>query len=265
MPSNNLNVSLLQLDLHWENVQRNLFSISKELKNIPEKTEVLILPEMFATGFSMNTKELAVSMDGEEVKTLKSWANQYDIAIVGSLMVKEKERFYNRLLWVNPDGIIHTYDKKHLFTYANEHEFYTPGEERLIVSYKGWRFACFVCYDLRFPVWCRNQKSEYDAAIYVANWPQKRSLAWKSLLIARAIENQAYVIGVNRIGKDGNGIDYSGDSSVIGSSGSVEASALENESTIISTSLKAQELSNHRMNFPVLKDADSFELKKGDD
>jgi len=260
MPSNNLNITAIQCELHWENTEQNLQSIACLLKTVPASSDVVVLPEMFTTGFSMNPELVAVNMDGKEVSMIKQWANDYDKAIVGSLIVKENNNYYNRLLWVNPNGEVFKYDKKHLFTFAKEQETYTAGEDNLIVNYKGWNVACFICYDLRFPVWSRNVNSNYDAAIYVANWPEKREKAWESLLVARAIENQVYVIGVNRVGEDGNGILYSGGSAVLDPLGEYMETSERHQKKTLNVSLSAQELNDRRTSFPVGKDADNFKL-----
>ncbi|MFT6745902.1 MAG: omega-amidase [Glaciecola sp.] len=260
MPVDDLNICVVQCELHWENVESNLQSVECLLKTVPLHADVVVLPEMFTTGFSMNAKSLAVKMDGDEVKKLKTWANQYSKALVGSLIVEENGNYYNRLLWVNPDGEIFKYDKKHLFTYANEQNTYTAGNEQLIVKYKGWKLACYICYDLRFPVWNRNVDKGYDVAIYVANWPSKRVEAWSSLLVARAIENQAYVIGVNRVGVDGNGISYSGGSVVLDCSGERLDEAGPNQKKILTAHLRAKKLNKYRVSFPVADDADEFKI-----
>jgi omega-amidase len=260
VPNKDLYISAIQCELHWENIIQNLQSIECLLKTVPENVDVVVLPEMFTTGFSMNAKQFAVSMNGEEVARIKGWAKTYNKAIVGSLIVQENGNYYNRLLWVNPDGETFKYDKKHLFTYASEDETYTGGHEKLIVNYKGWDIACFICYDLRFPVWSRNVNKEYDAAIYVANWPEKRVEAWKSLLVARAIENQAYVIGVNRVGQDGKGILYSGGSAIIDCMGEYVEVSKESQMQLLNARLSAEKLNDYRTSFPVSTDADEFKL-----
>lgn len=260
MPSKDLNISAIQCDLHWESIEQNLQSIECLFKTVPKNSDVVVLPEMFATGFSMNAESLAVTMDGDEMRIIKTWAKKYDKAVVGSLIVKDNGKYYNRLLWVNPDGEIFKYDKKHLFTYAQEQQTYSAGSDKLIVAFKGWKVACFICYDLRFPVWNRNVNNEYDAAIYVANWPKNRIEAWKALLVGRAIENQAYVIGVNRIGEDGNGILYDGCSGIINYIGEqIETSGANKQKTLNAT-LNAESLNNYRLLFPVTNDADQFKL-----
>ena len=254
-----LKVSALQCDLHWEDVDKNLWSISNLLQEVPRDTEVIVLPEMFTTGFSMNLA-LAATMNGVELATMKKWAKQHGAAVIGSLMMKDKGSFFNRLLWVNPTGEVFAYDKKHLFTYGKENKSFKPGNDRLVVQYKGWNFACFICYDLRFPVWTRNVNNEYDVAIYVANWPQKRSRAWSALLVARAIENQSYVVGVNRTGQDGNGLVYDGSSAVVNFEGDPLAVSDKHHNHLSIAVLDKKKLASSRTDFPVSNDADDFKL-----
>src|SRR5664279_4058821 len=215
-----LTITLIQTILHWEDKKANLDMLSKKIERIREKTEVIILPEMFSTGFSMNPDILAEDMNGETVQWMKKIAVEKKIILTGSIIIKDGSHYFNRLIWMLPNGEYGIYDKKHLFAYGNEHEHYTAGSKRLIASVKGWKINLQVCYDLRFPVWSRQSPPyfgegpgersapEYDLLIYVANWPEQRIHAWKSLLTARAIENQCYVAGVNRVGEDGNGIHY---------------------------------------------------------
>jgi len=260
MKGTNLNISAVQCDLHWEDVEQNLQTIECYLKTIPTETDVVVLPEMFTTGFSMMAQSMAVSMDGVEVNRIKIWAKEYNVAVVGSLIVEENKKYYNRLLWVNPNGEVFKYDKKHLFTFAKEHETYTAGSEKLIVNYKGLKFACFICYDLRFPVWNRNVSNDYDVAIYVANWPEKRIEAWKSLLVSRAIENQVYVVAVNRVGVDGNEIKYNGASVILGPEGEFLVTSGPNEKRTLNYTLSGDRLNKYRVDFPVGNDADKFKI-----
>ena len=203
-----LTFTLIQTNLHWEKKIANLQMLHDKINAIEEKTEVIVLPEMFSTGFSMQPKLFAETMEGETVEWMRTTAAENKIILTGSVIIKENEQYYNRLIWMLPDGNVGYYNKRHLFAYGEEDLHYTPGDKRLIASVKGWKINLQVCYDLRFPVWARQQPShqhpEYDVLVYVANWPQKRSHAWKTLLCARAIENQCYVIGVNRTGNDGN-------------------------------------------------------------
>jgi omega-amidase len=261
MKSINLNISAIQCDLHWEDVEQNLQSIEYLLTTVPVNADVVLLPEMFTSGFSMDAKSVAVKMEGAEVNRIKTWASKYNVAIVGSLAVEENGNYYNRLLWVNPDGEVFKYDKKHLFTFANEQKTYCAGNEKLIVCYKGLKFACFICYDLRFPVWNRNAGNDYDVAIYVANWPEKRIEAWKSLLVARAIENQAYVVAVNRVGTDGNGVKYNGYSVILGPEGEALVVSEVGEKKTLNCSLSGDRLNKYRIDFPVFNDADKFKIR----
>ena len=249
-----LYISIIQCDLHWEDKINNFIEIEKSIQAVPEQTDIIVLPEMFSTGFSMNAKLLSESMDGKSVTQLKKWAFDFQKVVVGSLIIEENKHYYNRLIWAEPSGEIHYYDKKHLFTFAGENKVYNAGNSQLIIEFKGWKIACFICYDLRFPEWTRNVGAKYDAVIYVANWPETRSQAWKSLLLARAIENQSYVIGVNRIGTDANGNSYSGDSAIIDSFGICLSTGYAHKSEIISSTLDFKILTDYRTKFPVLND-----------
>ena len=259
----NLYCTIIQTSLAWEDKAANLEMLGKKIFAIKDKTNIVILPEMFSTGFSMKPEILAESMDGDTVAWMKDIARNKKIILTGSLMIKENDAYYNRLLWVLPNGEIGYYDKRHLFGYGKEDEHYSPGKTRMIVSVNGWKINLQVCYDLRFPVWARqnmrenSNKDEYDVLMYVANWPEKRSHAWKTLLVARAIENQCYVIGVNRVGNDGNDIYHSGDSMVMGPLGEIlfERSHDECVQTII---LDKSKLDDVRNQFPFLSDADNF-------
>lgn len=215
-----LKIALLQLDLIWEDAQKNRDKIDQLLGTVHTDSNLIILPEMFTTGFSMEPATLAETMQGETIAWLKSQAKKHDAAITGSVIIVDQGAYYNRLLWVLPQGDVFTYDKRHLFTLAGEEKVYTPGDKQLIVDYRGWKIKPLVCYDLRFPVWSRNT-APYDLLLYVANFPDKRGLAWRTLLQARAIENQVYTIGLNRVGLDGNGVYYAGDSCLVNYDGRV--------------------------------------------
>jgi omega-amidase len=208
-----LKVAVLQVDLAWENIQKNLEIFSERIDAIEEQVDLIILPEMFTTGFSMNAEPLAEEKEGEAFKWMRNIAMERDAAVTGSVIVKEDGNFYNRLYFIFPNGDYKTYDKKHTFTLAKEDKTYTAGTERLIVDYKGWKICPLICYDLRFPVWARNTV-DYDLLIYVANWPETRINAWDVLLQARAIENMSWCIGVNRTGNDGNDYRYNGHTAV---------------------------------------------------
>lgn len=207
----NLNIAIFQVDLAWENRDKNLRQFQEEVDRLNGDVDLIILPEMFTTGFSMNATALAEKMDGKTLKWMQKVAREKKLAITGSVIIEEEGKFYNRLFFVFPDASFKTYDKRHTFTLAKEDQTYTAGNERLVVEYLGWRICPLICYDLRFPVWARNTV-DYDVLIYVANWPETRIHAWDVLLQARAIENMSYCIGVNRTGKDGNDYQYNGHS-----------------------------------------------------
>lgn len=258
-----LTFSLIQTALHWEDSAANRAALAQKIAALSGKTQVVILPEMFTTGFSMKPEAFAESMDGESVAWMKGLATAHKLILTGTLMIREGDAFYNRLLWVLPNGQVGTYDKRHLFAYAGENEHYTAGHKRLIASVNGWRMNLQVCYDLRFPVWARQQYNEegfeYDVLIYVANWPERRATAWKTLLQARAIENQCYVIGVNRVGEDGHGIYHSGDSIVVDSLGEVLYTKAHEED-VFTITLDKEQLESVREKLPFWKDADNFDL-----
>ena len=259
-----LTLSIIQSNLFWEEKTTNLRMLEEKIKSIDQKTEVVVLPEMFSTGFSMKPTELAEPMDGETVEWMKRVSNENGIVLTGSIIIEEEGKFYNRLIWMLPNGQYGQYDKRHLFAYGEEDKHYSPGNKRLIASVKGWKINLLVCYDLRFPVWARQQSTaagpEYDVLIYVANWPERRSHAWKTLLCARAIENQCYVIGVNRVGSDGNNIYHSGNSLVIDPLGQV-LYHMADEEDIFTIPLQKEKLEEARTKFPFWKDADNFKIQ----
>ena len=254
----NLRITAVQTHLHWEDVKANLNLIEKQLKQIAEPTDLIILPEMFTTGFSMNANPMAEAMDGETMQWMHQQAQQYQAVVTGSIIVVEEGSFYNRLIWMRPDGSFEHYDKRHLFSLAQEHETYTAGQHKLIVEIKGWKVCPLVCYDLRFPVWSRNVEN-YDLLIYVANWPVTRSHHWKTLLMARAIENQCYTVGVNRVGEDEKGFQYSGDSSLYDYSGKLLFQVTD-FGQLISTTLDYDALHRFREKLNFLPDQDAFEI-----
>lgn len=257
----NLNITLLQTELLWENAPGNLEQLTHKIAGIKEETDIIILPEMFSTGFTMQPELLAETHEGPALQWMKEMAAKTRSVITGSVAVKENSSYYNRLYWVQPDGNYYMYNKRHLFRMGNEHEHYTAGTERLMIEYKGWRICPLICYDLRFPVWSRNSnQNPYDLLIYVANWPQVRSFPWEQLLIARAIENQCYVAGVNRVGKDGNGIEHSGNSAIINPRGEYLCKPERNEDIRGTAQLSMQYLTDFRKQFPVLSDADQIEI-----
>lgn len=259
-----ITISLIQSKLHWQEVEANLAMFEEKIWQINEKPDLIILPEMFNTGFSMAAKELAEPMNSRTFRWMKQQAAQTGAVVTGSFIVKEEGKYYNRLLWMEPDGQYATYDKRHLFRMADEHHHYSMGTQRLIRELKGWRVCPMVCYDLRFPVWSRNLTDEgelaYDLLLYVANWPRPRASAWNILLQGRAVENLCYVAGVNRVGTDGNGISYNGCSAVIDPKGLRLYYAEECEN-IQSIQLSAEALQRYREKFPAQLDADRFRLE----
>lgn len=266
-----LSFTLIQTALHWEDKSSNLRMLEEKILGLPQSAQVVILPEMFPTGFSMKPEVLAETMEGEVLQWMSRMASTKKIILTGSVMIgaqQEEEtqmNYYNRLIWMLPNGKFGYYDKRHLFAFGGEDRHYTAGKERLIASVNGWKINLMVCYDLRFPVWSRQApqeargEAEYDVLIYVANWPERRNHAWKTLLQARAIENQCYVIGVNRVGEDGNGIYHSGDSMVIDPLGEILYHKEHGEDihTII---LDHNHLHNIREKFQFLRDADDFQV-----
>ena len=254
-----MNVTIIQSSLHWQDRQANLNMFEEKIKSISKETDLIVLPEMFTTGFTMDAEPNAEN-GNVTLSKMKEWASQKNAAICGSIIVEDKGNYYNRLYFVKPDGSYQSYDKRHLFRMAGEDERYTAGSEKVIIEYKGWKICPLICYDLRFPVWSRNVNNEYDLLIYVANWPAPRSSAWQTLLKARAAENLAYCIGVNRVGKDANGMDYCGNSAIIDFKGDVIFEN-ENEEIIHSETLLKEELSEFREKFPAHLDADYFNIK----
>lgn len=254
----NFRVTLVQSDLFWEDRTSNLEMFARKFQNIQEPTDLIVLPEMFSTGFSMLAEKLAESPDGETFQWMVSQAQHLNTALTGSFIVKENRNYYNRLFFIFPDGSFKKYDKRHTFTYAKENESYSAGQGRLLIDYKGWRICPLICYDLRFPVWSRNT-DDYDILIYIANWPESRTVAWDTLLRARAIENMAYCIGVNRVGKDGNDHDYVGHSAVFDALGSqISCSAFDE--FIQTVTLDHEKLITARRRFGFLNDRDSFQI-----
>jgi len=253
----NLTVTLVQCDPVWEDKKTNLERLSSTMETLG-KCDLVVLPEMFSTGFSVNPVGLAEEMDGPTVGWMAEKAAGLQAVITGSLIIKEKEDFYNRLIWMTPGKKAIWYDKKHLFSMGKEHLVFTPGNKRVTVEWMGWKIRLLICYDLRFPVWCRNDDG-YDILLCVASWPSSRDLAWKSLLIARAIENQCFTLGVNRIGADGNGIKHGGKSGMVDPYG--KAVWMEGKTGTFTLCLSYTELTSFRENFPVLKEMDPFIMK----
>ncbi|MCZ2478151.1 amidohydrolase [Aquirufa antheringensis] len=254
----NLRVCLVQTDLVWEDPAANCAQLEERLADLAGKTDVVVLPEMFATGFSMSPSGAEIGR-GPVLQWMQVQASRLGALMIGSLKVKQQNSFLNRLYAVHPDGSFVSYDKRHLFRMGAENEFYQAGDKQVIVSYKGWNLAVFICYDLRFPVWSRNVGMAYDAAIYVANWPAPRANAWRTLLQARAIENLAYVVGVNRVGTDANNLSYAGDSLLVDFKGGLQLD-LQAKDQILTSELSAVDLADFRAKFPAHLDADLFSL-----
>ena len=252
-----LNIALFQYDIAWENPTVNREKIQLFIEGLSSDIDLLVLPEMFTTGFSMKPQGLAETMEGTTVLWMQEMAKKHQLAITGSIIITENDKYYNRLVFVHDTGEIETYDKRHAFTLAGEQKEYTSGAERLIVKYKGWKICPLICYDLRFPVWARN-KEEYDVLLYVANWPAVRIKAWDALLKARAIENMAYTIAVNRVGVDANGHKYCGNSVVLDSLGEVLDAPAPNKEMGCTVTLSKEILVKNRNRFGFLKDGDGF-------
>lgn len=258
--SSSFSVAIIQTNLIWENPLNNRRILNDKINTIKTNVDLIILPEMFTSGFSMNAKVVAETMDGESITWLKEKAKEKQVAIIGSLVILENNKYYNRLVCIEPSGKITQYDKRHTFTLAGEHKVYTAGSEKVIFKYKGWKICPLVCYDLRFPVWARNTE-DYDLLIYVANWPKIRINAWDALLKARAIENMSYCVGVNRVGLDGNNYEYPGHSGAYDVLGHRIDSIPENEETIEVVILEKDHIKKYREKLNFLKDKDDFSLK----
>lgn len=250
-----LTITLIQSNLEWENHNANQNHLENIIENLDANTDLIILPEMFSTGFSMQAQTLSQSMTGETVRWLQEISLRKKVSITGSIIIEENGKYYNRLIWVTPQKKIFTYNKKHLFRYAGEERIYAPGDAHLTLTLKGWRIRPFICYDLRFPIWTRNLNNAYDLALFVANWPAKRAAHWRLLLAARAVENQCYIAGVNRLGKDGNQLTYSGDSIVVSYEGEILFDAKDKE-VAASIELSSEKLKTYRHEFPAWMDAD---------
>jgi predicted amidohydrolase len=261
-----LKFTLIQSELHWEDAEANLSMFEEKIWQISGSTDVIVLPEMFTTGFTMAASKMAEHMNMRTFKWMRQMADQTGALILGSYIVTVHDRYYNRMLWMEPGGNFKTYDKRHLFRMANEHKTYAAGESLLITTWRGWRICPLICYDLRFPVWSRNRwdaaskRPFYDVAVYVANWPTTRIDAWNTLLKARAIENLSYVVGVNRVGQDGNGIEYNGHSAIISPKGDAIFSNDDMETTR-TLELSANSLHSFRDRFPAYLDADDFTIE----
>lgn len=250
----------MQSMLHWEDAAANRAMFAERFIGLKGTTDLIVLPEMFTTAFSMRSTALAEAMDGATVVWMRDQAKRIDAAIYGSVIIADGGKYFNRGLFVTPEGQVTTYDKRHLFRFAGETEHYSAGKGRVVVEWRGWRLLLQVCFDLRFPVFARN-RGDYDAILYVANWPEARRYPWSQLLIARAIENQCYVAGVNRVGMDGKGDHYSGDSVVIDPRGQVIGSVEPSVEGVATAVLDRAALADFREKFPVAKEADDFSLK----
>ena len=255
-----IKVAIIQADLVWLNATQNRLQFLHKINQLKENVDLIILPEMFTTGFSMQPQEIAESMKGSTVKWMQKIAAEKNAAISGSVIIAEDGKYYNRFLFVHPSGELNFYNKKHLFTLAGAHRIYTSGKEKLIVSYKGWKLCPLVCYDLRFPVWARNVEN-YDALIYVANWPKPRITAWDTLLKARAIENMCYTIGVNRVGKDANNLAYSGHSAAYDCLGKKLIDTPPNQEATEIITLDKNHIATIRNKLNFLEDKDLFDIK----
>jgi omega-amidase len=258
-----LTLTIIQTDLSWQIKAANLVMLKNKIEAIEERTEIVVLPEMFTTGFTMQPELFAETMEGETVQWMKDVAAANKIIITGSIIISDEGKYFNRLIWMLPNGQFGYYDKRHLFAYGEEDKHYAAGNKRLIASVKGWKINLQICYDLRFPVWCRQQsteaETEYDLLIYVANWPERRSHAWKTLLCARAIENQCFVAGVNRVGKDNKNVYHSGNSLVIDPLGQVLYHQADEED-VFTITLQKEDVDKVRSQFPFWKDADGFTI-----
>ena len=256
---NELNIVGIQADLSWENPAENRAFFEEQINSLSENTDLVVLPEMFTSGFTMNPEKVAEKMNGETISWMQKMASKKQVAITGSLVIEDDKTYYNRLVFVHPSGNIETYDKRHSFTLAGEDKVYSSGDKILIVSYKGWRICPLICYDLRFPVWARNTEN-YDLLIFMANWPVTRIKAWDTLLKARAIENMSYTIGINRTGKDANNYEYSGNSLVIDYLGEELSTLLKNEVGILKATLVKSDQKKIREKLGFLNDRDFFKI-----
>lgn len=256
-----LKIAFIQTDLVWEDRKQNIKNFKEKIESIIQPVDIIILPEMFTTGFTMNAKDNSETMNGKTVEWMQNRAKEKDAAVVGSIIIEDNKKYYNRLIFAHPDGTLGYYNKRHTFTYAGEDKVFTSGSDRLIIHYKGWKLCPLVCYDLRFPVWARNI-DDYDVLIYVANWPKPRINAWDTLLKARAIENMSYCIGVNRIGFDEEQNEYIGHSAVYDVLGNCMTSIKPNKEQVEVVTLQKSHLSFYRNKLRFLNDRDNFNLVK---
>lgn len=256
-----LKITTFQAYLFWENIEKNLQNLGLRLSSIREKTDLIVLPEMFNTGFSMNAERLAEDMGGRTMQWMNEQARKFGSVVTGTLMIRENGKFYNRLVWMRPDGTYEYYDKRHLFSLGKEDQTFTPGSKKLFVELNGFTICPMICYDLRFPVWMRNtNEAPYDMLLLVASWPERRSHHWRTLIPARAVENQAYIVAVNRVGHDGLEVYHSGDSMCIDPNGKV-VYYKPNDEDLYTFSINKEEVDKARRDFPFLKDADDFTVR----
>ena len=256
-----LKIALIQTNLVWANPEENRKNINQKIETISEAIDIIVLPEMFTSGFTMNPQSVAETMSGDSISWLQKLASKKNCAITGSLVISENDTFYNRLVFIHPNGKIDTYDKRHTFTLAGEHNVYSAGTSNTIIEYQGWKICPLICYDLRFPVWARNTEN-YDLLIYVANWPKPRINAWDTLLKARAIENMSYCVGVNRVGTDNTGYDYPGHSVCYDVLGNKLIDFEPDENNIKIVTIEKSSIQKYREKLGFLKDQDSFSLLK---
>lgn len=257
-----LRITFIQVSLRWEDREANLERLAGKIKSVAGETDLILLPEMFSTGFSMNASSLAEDMSGPTVAWMKQMAAEKNCTLCGSVIIRDNGNYYNRLIWMHADGTFLAYDKRHLFRLAEEQKTYSPGTEKIIPVVKGWRILPLICYDLRFPVWSRRtQNEDYDLLVYVANWPDRRIKAWNTLLPARAVENQCFVAGLNRVGDDGNGIPHSGYSAAYDCSGATLWMSDGGTESIQTVTLSAEALYKYRRTFPFDRDADEFAIR----
>ncbi|WP_370226730.1 amidohydrolase [Mesoflavibacter sp.] len=261
MEQNTLHVAIIQADLVWENPNQNRENFTEKIEEITQDVDLIVLPEMFTSGFTMTPEHIAETEEGETIIWMKKMAFQKQAAIVGSVAIKDNNHYYNRLFFVHPNGLVDTYDKKHTFTLAGEDKVYKRGNSKVIVNYKGFKIQPLICYDLRFPVWSRIAEEDYDVLIYVANWPKIRVHAWNTLLQARAIENMSYCIGVNRVGLDANNYEYSGHSAVYDALGKKLSNTQPNIEGVEVIVLNKKHIDDVRSKLRFLDDKDSFSLE----
>ena len=258
---NTLKIAIIQSHLVWEDPEENRKKFTEKINSISDNVDIIVLPEMFTTGFTMNALKVAETMQGETINWLKNISKNKETAIIGSLVIYENNNHYNRLICAQPSGKLIKYDKRHTFTLAGEHEVYTAGTEKVIFSYLGWKICPLICYDLRFPVWARNSE-DYDLLLYVANWPKPRINAWDALLKARAIENMSYCIGVNRVGEDENGYEYNGHTAIYNFLGEKLSSTIEGKENILQCVVSKNKLRKIRKKLNFLQDQDAFKIEK---